>query len=64
MVTHHQHHTDTTHPLSAAALAVRLSALLATPGAPVYSVDDFRQADHLFDLIDRLMRGGAPLPFF
>lgn len=64
MVDHHEHYAGTVSPPPAETLVVRLSALLATPGAPVYSVDDLRRADHVFDHLDGLMRGGAPLPFF
>lgn len=64
MVGHHEHLMGTARPLSAEVIAVRLSTLLATPGAPVYSVANLRRADHAFDLLDGLMRGGAPLPFF
>lgn len=56
--------TGTAPPPPAEVLAIRLSTLLATPGSPVYSVEHLRRADQAFDLLDGLLRGGAPLPFF
>ncbi|WP_229826335.1 hypothetical protein [Nocardiopsis terrae] len=39
-----------------------MSRLLATPGTYGDSAANLRRADSAFDVLDRLMRDGAPLP--
>ncbi len=44
-------------------MVAELSRLLATPGFLGQSVANLRRADSAFDVLDGLMREGAPLPF-
>ena len=48
--------------LPAEAMADQVSRLLATPGLPARSVATLRRADGAFNLLDGLMRSGAPVP--
>lgn len=43
-------------------MVVEVSRLLTTPGFLGQSVANLRRADSAFDVLDVLMRGGAPLP--
>lgn len=48
--------------LPAEAMAAQVSRLLATPGFPPRAVATLRRADGAFNVLDGLMRNGAPLP--
>lgn len=48
--------------LPADVMVTELSRLLATSGFLGQSVDTLRRADGAFDVLDELMRSGAPLP--
>ena len=58
MTTHHQAPPN----LPTDIMAAEVSRLLATPGFLGQSVANLRRADSAFDVLDGLMRGGAPLP--
>ncbi|GAA1462974.1 hypothetical protein [Nocardiopsis exhalans] len=48
--------------LPAEAMAAEVSRLLATPGLPGQSVAALRRADSAFDVLDGMLRNGAPVP--